>query len=225
MIGRSCLELSFGLFRSWNTLVLRWSGMRSVLLKKGRLSLRLLKTWKKASMVRHLWAVCWKHGTRLLWLNLGPQYQRFGDHMGFNMGRSLSTKVASIIHNGTWNWPRPRCVITREIAWNTDPNLVPYVSVDSVPDSVRWILGSSGVYTAKSAWQALGDAFPIVPRAKCVRFTRHVPRWAFIEWLAFLGRLSTEDRLHSWGLAVLRRCLLCHVEDETHDCLFCVRLF
>lgn len=54
------------------------------------------------------------------WHTLGPLFQRFGDSMGFNIGRSMSAKVASIIHNGTWKWPRPRSAITREIVANTE---------------------------------------------------------------------------------------------------------
>lgn len=59
------------------------------------------------------------------------------------MGRSLSTKVAAIIHNGGWQWPRPRCVLSERVA-NTDPSLVPN---PSVPDSMRWILCKFGLYS------------------------------------------------------------------------------
>lgn len=112
------------------------------------------------------------------WHNLGPLYQKFGDYTGFNGGRSLTNKVASIIHNGLWKWPRPRCAISREIIANTDPNLVPNVDI---LDSVRWVLDSSGVYSTKSDWQELREVFPIVPSTKCVWFTRQVRRWGFIE--------------------------------------------
>ncbi|KAF7143946.1 hypothetical protein RHSIM_Rhsim05G0215400 [Rhododendron simsii] len=123
--------------------------------EEGGLGIHWLKTWNKASMLRHLWAICMKADTlwikwihtfvlkkhslwrakiphdaswtvcKLLklrdmaqpwiqyvigdgkstylwadnWHNLGPLYKRFGDSRDFNVGRPLSAKVSSIIHN------------------------------------------------------------------------------------------------------------------------------
>lgn len=145
--------------------------------EEGGLGLRMLKTWNKASMMRHLWAICMKADTlwikwihtfilrnqsvwrvkipqeaswtvrKLLklrdeiqpwikyiigdgkstylwvdnWHNLGLLCKRFGDSGDFHVGRPLSAKVSSIIHNGAWQWPRPRSAITREIVSNFDP--------------------------------------------------------------------------------------------------------
>lgn len=33
---------------------------------------------------------------------MGPLYKRFGGYVGFDVGRSMTTKVASIIHNKKW---------------------------------------------------------------------------------------------------------------------------
>ncbi|KAI8569247.1 hypothetical protein RHMOL_Rhmol02G0263700 [Rhododendron molle] len=58
-----------------------------------------------------------------------------------------------------------------------------------------------------------------------VWYKKHVPRWSFILWLAILGRLSTKDRLHKWGIINDSFCVLCcgGVESPSHmffDCPF-----
>ncbi|KAF7143212.1 hypothetical protein RHSIM_Rhsim05G0022200 [Rhododendron simsii] len=60
--------------------------------------------------------------------------ERCGGCVGFDDGGSMTTKVASIIHNEEWVWPNSRCAITREIIAGTAPSLVPD---PSAPDSVR----------------------------------------------------------------------------------------
>lgn len=52
------------------------------------------------------------------WHALGPLYQNFGETVVLNLGRSLDTKVAAIINQGAWKWPRPRNTVTRNI-WPT----------------------------------------------------------------------------------------------------------
>lgn len=32
--------------------------------------------------------------------------------------------------------------------------------------------------------------------------SHHTPRWSFIQWLVFKGRLSTTNKLGSWGISV-----------------------
>lgn len=54
---------------------------------------------------------------------------------------------------------------------------------------------------------------------------RLVSRWAFIEWLAILGRLSTKDRLQSWGFTIDNVCLLCQGGEESHEHLFFERSY
>lgn len=34
------------------------------------------------------------------WHSLGPLFQKFGDRVNFNLGRSVNARVSSIIHNG-----------------------------------------------------------------------------------------------------------------------------
>lgn len=65
------------------------------------------------------WGFLWTDN----WHQLGPLYQRFGESVVFNSGRSVHTSVASIIQNGMWKSPRAKNAITREIlAGNFAPN-------------------------------------------------------------------------------------------------------
>ncbi|XP_058218842.1 uncharacterized protein LOC131329621 [Rhododendron vialii] len=59
------------------------------------------------------------------WHPLGPLFSRYGERVVFNLGRSLSSKVASIISNASWNWPKRRNAVTKEIIENTPTALVP----------------------------------------------------------------------------------------------------
>lgn len=131
------------------------------------------------------------------WHPLGPLFKKFGEAVVQNRGTSLLAKVSSIIHQGVWKWPRVRSPIIQNIIEHTPTTFLP--SVDSL-DSFVWNLNGRGVFTIKSAWNALRLVRPTVMWAKIVWFSHNVPRWAFIEWLAFWGRLSTKDRLRSWDL-------------------------
>lgn len=52
------------------------------------------------------------------WQALGPLYEKYGESVVHNLGRSLFAKVASIIHEGTWKWPRQRNAVSREIIFH-----------------------------------------------------------------------------------------------------------
>lgn len=151
------------------------------------------------------------------WCTLGPLFQKYGDQVSFNLGRSLHATVSSIIHHGSWRWPRSRHPIIIEIIANTDPNLIPHVDNK---DSVIWTLNASGSFSIKSAWQDLRSEGLEVHWFIMVWFSRHVPRWSFILWLALLGRLSTKDRLRTWGLLNDCSCVLCYCGYESHSHLF-----
>ncbi|XP_058222497.1 uncharacterized protein LOC131332341 [Rhododendron vialii] len=138
------------------------------------------------------------------WHPLGPLYDRFGARVVHNVGRSLRAKVASIVENGAWRWPRLRNPLIQTIISHTQ-NLVPH---PEMVDSVIWVPHPSGIFTIKSASEAIREKFPIQPQ------------WSFILWLAALHRLSTKDRLRNWGMAVDALCCLCQDEEESHHHLF-----
>lgn len=83
-----------------------------------------------------------------------------------------------------------------------------------------WLPSPTGVYDARSAWEAVRTKFPVQPWAKVVWFKKNAPRWAFILWLAAQGKLNTKDRLHKWGMTADEICPLRSREQETHKHLF-----
>lgn len=69
------------------------------------------------------------------WHTLGPLFAKFGSRVVYNLGRNLNAKVATIIVNNTWQWPRCRNSVTREILGSTPTSLVPHPNQE---DSVIW---------------------------------------------------------------------------------------
>lgn len=111
-------------------------------------------------------------------------------------------------------------MLQSEIVDGTARDLVPKMDRE---DQVVWTLNSNGKYCAKSAWLAIRTTNSEVVWCPLVWFNKHVPRWSFILWVALLGRLSTKDRLQSWGIAMDSNCVLCHggVEDHNHLFFYC----
>ncbi|KAI8555076.1 hypothetical protein RHMOL_Rhmol05G0146400 [Rhododendron molle] len=128
------------------------------------------------------------------WHPLGPLYDRFGDRVVHNVGKSLRAKVASIVENGAWRWPRLRNPLIQTIIFYTPQNLVPH---PEMVDLVIWVPHPRGIFTIKSAWEAIQEKLPIQTRFKVVWDSHNVPRWSFILWLTALHRLSTKDRLRN----------------------------
>ncbi|KAI8537304.1 hypothetical protein RHMOL_Rhmol09G0013100 [Rhododendron molle] len=159
--------------------------------------------------------------TTFLWLDnwhaAGPLYNLFGEDIVHNVGSSLLAKVSSIIQNGDWHWPRQRNRAIMQIMRSTPATLRPYIAVE---DSVTWLPAPNGIFSVKTAWEALRNPLPKVPRAHVVWLKQGIPRWAFIMWLVCWGRLSTKDRLLSWGMRVDPLCVFCHNVHESHEHLF-----
>lgn len=82
-----------------------------------------------------------------------------------------------------------------------------------------WTLTSNGQFTIAFLWDKLRTPFPKVLWHKVVWFSGHIPKCSFITWLAIQNRLSTADRLVSFGLHHSPQCSLCQ-GSETHDHLF-----
>ncbi|XP_058180159.1 uncharacterized protein LOC131298698 [Rhododendron vialii] len=130
------------------------------------------------------------------WHPLGPLLTKFGARVVYNFGRNLFAKVASIIVDQKWHWPRERNSVTREIIRNTPDSFIPHLAQE---ETMVWNLNASGKFSIQSAWNAFRSPKPVVEWAKVVWFKPAIPRWSIIQWLAILRRLSTKDRLHHLG--------------------------
>ncbi|XP_010519139.1 PREDICTED: uncharacterized protein LOC104798663 [Tarenaya hassleriana] len=90
-------------------------------------------------------------------------------------------------------------------------------------DHTLWKQGEEAYknsFNTGTTWKQLRQPSPTVPWWKAVWFKRAIPKHALIQWQASLGRLSTKDRLHRWGLQAETLCNLCSAEEESHQHLF-----
>ncbi|KAH7842322.1 hypothetical protein Vadar_003989 [Vaccinium darrowii] len=100
-----------------------------------------------------------------------------------SLGRALQAKVASIIVDGGWIWPRGRSSVSGELLAH-NPNTFLF-QVDAA-DSVNWTLGKSGMHSVKTAWKAVRQHGPVVPCNQVLWFKHHVPRFSNRVWWHFL---------------------------------------
>ena len=73
-------------------------------------------------------------------------------------------------------------------------------------------------FSSSKTWEKIRASKAKVGWSKVVWFVQGVPRFSFITWLAIKNRLSTGDRMRSWGM--MQGCTLCGERDETRDHLF-----
>lgn len=104
------------------------------------------------------------------WHPLGRLYKRYGENVCSNIGRSSCARVPSIISDGAWSWPRQRNRI-QEIKANTSSDFLPDISNE---DSVVWIPSRNGIYSLKSAWEA-------------IRVSHGAQEWCHIVWFSNLS--------------------------------------
>lgn len=82
----------------------------------------------------------------------GPLYKKYGERVCPKIGWYLGAKVAALIQNGLWKWPRRRNRAMREISINTPADFLPDVSKENC---VVWSPTAHGSYTMKSAGDAI----------------------------------------------------------------------
>lgn len=149
------------------------------------------------------------------WHPLGVLFDKFGPWVMFDSGLGKNAKVSAIVHGDGWRWPRAGRSL--EMGLIKDINFLPS-PLES--DSYIWNLSSNGMFSVKSAWNFLREEGTKVSWGDVIWFPCNIPRMSFISWLAILGRLSTQDRLMSFGTASCNRCLLCKRDLESIDHLF-----
>ncbi|XP_058215475.1 uncharacterized protein LOC131326638 [Rhododendron vialii] len=193
--------------------------------EEGGLGFRVLKDWNRASMTKLLWALALKIDTlwikwvytyiikdKCMWNMTIPNSVSWTIRKIFNLRSFVQpwithqAKVASIIVDNHWLWPRGRNTVTREIIEHTPVSLLPNTAREN---SIIWNLNANGKFSVQSAWNAFRRPKPLVPWAKVVWYKHAVPRWAIVQWLAILCRLSTKDRLQQWGVLAENQCVLC----------------
>ncbi|KAF8110402.1 hypothetical protein N665_0084s0012 [Sinapis alba] len=88
-------------------------------------------------------------------------------------------------------------------------------------DIVLWRVGDDDYqdkFSSTKNWDQIRERKNIVGWSKVVWFAQGIPRYSFITWLAVKNRLSTGDRMRTWGM--VQGCTLCGERDETRDHLY-----
>lgn len=81
------------------------------------------------------------------WHLMGPLYKTIGEEVVYHMGRSLNTKVSSIVVNNGWRWPRPRNEVTQQIMANTPGSFLPKPGKE---DKLIWLPSPNGSFSIQS---------------------------------------------------------------------------
>lgn len=181
-------------------------------------------SWRKIlqsrSWCKGLFTPCIGNGRdTFLWLDYWlPDNKRFCDLFPFRVlsstGLPWDAKVSDIILDGRWAFPPGHSDL--QPVWNSilsQPRL-------HLCDYYTWPGHSSGNFSIDSAWELLRDSRPLDSLYHLIWFKGHIPRQAFILWIASMERLHTMDRLTSFGIISSSTCVLCGMHNETHDHLF-----
>jgi hypothetical protein len=89
-----------------------------------------------------------------------------------------------------------------------------------VADKPIWTISRSGSYSSSDTWDFLHKKKNVVEWWSLVWFPYAIPKQAFLLWLTLHNRLTTGDRLLSWGFNGDTRCVFCRNCTESRDHLF-----
>lgn len=88
-------------------------------------------------------------------------------------------------------------------------------------DKVSWRFDANEFkerFYSESTWNYFRSKKDRVAWRRLVWFSQAVPRNSFMVWLAFRNRVSTGDRMRTWGIT--QGCTLCGEVNETRDHLY-----
>lgn len=152
------------------------------------------------------------------WSFIGPLCQIISKRDIFEVGLSLSCKVADIVKDGKWIWPE---------AWRTKFPflfLLPASLIfHDIQDKAFWKSRNEKAcpfYSVKTAWFDLSIPKPVVPWYKIMWFIQNIPRHAFMLWLDINGKLNTQDKVTIWNKVDDLKCPLCSSVKDDHSHLF-----
>jgi hypothetical protein len=123
-------------------------------------------------------------------------------------GLPWDAKVSDIILDGRWAFPPGHSDL--QPVWNS----ILSQSRPHLCDYYTWPGHSSGNFSIDSAWELLRDSRPLDSLYHLIWFKGHIPRQAFILWIASMDRLHTMDRLTSFGIIPSSTCVLCGMHNK-----------
>lgn len=181
------------------------------LLKLRDIACQFLRIEVKDGLDTFFWHDNWLHMGKLIDITwpAGPNL----------LGIPLNAKVADALGNEQW---RARCSRGRQFPALRNAILsLPFDPGLGDKDKVLWRHSQQeycNSFSASYTWEQIRQVKPIVSWERVIWFAQGVPRFSFIVWLAIWNRLSTGDRMRSWGQT--QCCMLCGEPDETRNHLY-----
>ena len=151
--------------------------------------------------------------------SLGRLIEAAGEIGTQKLGIARAALISDVRSDGGWDFRRCRDQHMRNLIQAIETHTMEEDCIS--PDVVLWRRNENDYskrFTTTETWQQIRARRPTVPWRKVVWFQLRVPRFAFITWIAIRNRLSTGDRMRTWGQ--VQGCLFCGEPNETKDHLF-----
>nr|GEX07717.1 hypothetical protein [Tanacetum cinerariifolium] len=125
--------------------------------------------------------------------------------------------VKDLVSKGVCKWP---------IEWTSKYPMLsqqPNISLNEhKKDELIWKSrdGKECKFSVKQACEDLSCCYNAVKWKNLVWFSQNIPKHAFILWMAILNKMTTQDKVRTWGSTDVMRCPLCCNDMDSHDHLF-----
>lgn len=147
------------------------------------------------------------------WLRNSPLLHQF-DHRFISVLQSHSmARLGTIMNEFGWNTPTTNHVWAMEFR-----QLILHIPIHEA-DEISW--SGQKIIKTRDIWENIRERGTPLPWLKAVWHPLAVIKFSFLLWLAFKNRLMTKNRLISFGLNVDPICILCGVENESVEHVFC----
>ena len=132
--------------------------------------------------------------------------------------KEKNAKVNVLIHNLEWKTPT-----TQAIGWHPIVEAIPSNSNPKLgqKDEIFWLDSLNHRFSVKIAWEQLRIHHQMVAWHDIVWFKNAAPRHSFLLWMAVQHKLTTQDRLHRFGIHGPNRCSLYLRNNEDHNTTTC----
>lgn len=209
-----------------------WIAWINAYILKGRsfwrvgIPLKCSWSWRKILELRPMVRQFMKHvignGVRSFflydnWLPDGPIDLKWGSRVRYDLSILENAKVSKLVRGDQSVWPATISTDLLSIQSSIPSMMRPN---ELIEDRIEWKPGVNGEFSTSTAWEAIRIKKSRVPWFNIVWFSKKIPKHSFILWLAVQNRLSTQQRLLSWGFINTMKCGLCGANVEDMDHLF-----
>jgi len=149
------------------------------------------------------------------WHPHSPLANSYGERFIYDSSMGNNARVNVLISNSEWRIPT-----TQFIGWHPIIEAIPSNPKMGQKDEIVWLDSLNHRFSVKVAWEQLRFHNQVVEWHDIVWFKNAVPRHSFLLWVAVQQKLTTQNRLHRFGIHGPNRCSLCLRNNEDHSHLF-----